>query len=167
MNNKTLVTRLALALAMTLSAAAFAGDTTTIEVTNNGITEKVSIDDLKTGETRQLYSEAGTLVTATRLADSLVLDIAGDKTTIPMIEAGDLSEEELLALIDKDGGDGKKHVVRIHRADGAHGDRKVVVLDGDEGELRELHGHDGPHVIVKDGDGKDGKRVIVKRTVNK
>ena len=30
MNNKTLVTRLALALAMTLSAAAFAGDTTTI-----------------------------------------------------------------------------------------------------------------------------------------
>ena len=150
MNNKSLVTCLALALATVLSGVAVAGDTTVIEVSNNGVTEKVSIDDLKTGETRQILSESGTLVTATRLADSLVLDIGGDKTTVPMIAAGEISEEELLALIDKDGGDGKKRVVRIHHADGAHGAHDV---------------HDAPHVIVADGEA--GKQVIVKRIVKK
>ena len=169
MNNNTLVTRLALALAMTLPAAAFAADTTDIEVVNNGVTEKVSIEDLKVGETRQLYSEAGTLVTATRTAESLVLDIGGDKTTVPMIEAGDLSEAEVMALLDKQGGDGKKHVIRLHHAEGgehakAGGHRRVVVVDAKDGELQELDG-DLPRVIVKDG--AQGKQVIVKRHVQK
>ena len=174
MKTNPLVSRLALALAVSLSAAslvAFAGEavgTTEIEVINNGVSEKISLADLKMGETRQLYSEAGTLVTATRLKDSLQLDIGGVKTTVPMMEAGDLSEDELLALIESDGAkaDGK-HVVRIHRADGAKGDgahRKVVVLDSKDGELRTLHG-DEPHVIVKHGG--EGKQVIVKRHVSK
>ena len=84
MKHTTLVARLALACASTLSAAAFAGESTQIEVRNNGITEKVTIDDMKVGETRQLYSEAGTLVTATRTADALTLDIAGEKTTVDL-----------------------------------------------------------------------------------
>lgn len=174
MKTNPLASRLALALAMSLSAAslvAFAGeavDTTEIEVIANGKSEKVSIENLKMGETRQLYSEAGTLVTVTRLKDSLQLDIGGEKTSVPMVEAGDLSEEELLALVEAGGGkgDGKRHVIRIHaagdKADGAH--RKIVMLDGKDGDLRELHGHE-PHVIVKDG--AEGKQVIVKRRVAK
>jgi hypothetical protein len=174
MKNNKLVSRLALAAAVSLSAAslvAMAGeavDTTEIEVVANGKTEKFSIDNLKQGETRQLYSEAGTLVTATRLADSLQLDIGGEKTTVPMVEAGELSDEELLALVEAGGGtaDGK-HVIRIHhgegdKAGGMH--RKVIVLDGKEGGAHALDGHE-PHVIVKDGG--DGKQVIVKRRIVK
>ena len=174
MKTNPLVSRLALALAVSLSAAslvAFAGDavdTTEIEVIANGKSEKISIDSLKMGETRQLYSEAGTLVTATRLKDSLQLDIGGEKTSVPMIEAGDLSDDELLALVEADGVtvDGKKHVIRIHhagdKADGAH--RKIVMLDGKDGTAHELDGHE-PHVIVKSGG--EGKQVIVKRRIAK
>lgn len=173
MKNNPLFSRLALALAISAaSLVAFAGvavDTTEIEVVANGKTEKVSIANLKMGETRQLYSEAGTLVTATRLADSLQLDIGGEKTSVPMMEAGDLSEAEILALIDDEdaGVDGKKRVVRIHHADHAKGEgghRKIVVIDGKDGEVHALEG-DEPHVIVKHGG--DGKQVIVKRTVVK
>ena len=179
MKNNPIVSRLALAFALSLSAAslvAMAGeatDTTEVEVVANGKSEKISIDGLKVGETRQQYSEAGTLVTATRTAEALVLDIGGDKTTVPMIEAGDLSEEELLALVAAhggDGADGKKRVVRIHHAtDGTHDKagaphRKVIMIDGKDGEVRHLEG-DGPHVIVdKNG---EGKQVIVKRRVVK
>lgn len=171
MKNKTLVSRLALACALTLSAAAFAADTTEIEVVANGVSEKVSIEDLQIGETRQLYSEAGTLVTATRTADALQLDIGGDTTTVPMIEARDLGDEEIQALIAQHHGEGAegKRVIRIHRADGEHakGDgmhRKVIVLEGKDGEPLELEG-EGPHVVVKHG--AEGKQVIVKRKVTK
>lgn len=175
MTNTPILSRLAFALAISAaSLVAFAGeavDSTEIEVVANGQSEKVRIENLKVGETRQIYSEAGTLVTATRLADSLQLDIAGDKTSIPMVEAGDLSEEELLALVGKEGAaDGKQHVVRIHHADhakGAAGEpglRKVIMIDGKDGDLHALEG-DGPHVIVKHGG--EGKQVIVKRTLKK
>lgn len=170
MKHTTLVARLALACAFTLSAAAFAGDTTEIEVVANGITEKVSIADLKIGETRQLYSEAGTLVTATRTADALTLDIGGEKTTVKMIEPDALSEEELAALIEGHHGEaGGKHVVRIHHADGKHaageaGQRKIVIIDAKDGEHREL---DADIARVLATDAGDGKRVIVKRTVSK
>ena len=174
MNKNPLVSRLTLALALSLSAAslvAFAGEgveTTEIEVIANGQSEKVRIESLKVGETRQLYSEAGTLVTATRLADSLQLDIAGEKTKIPMHDVADLSEAELIELVGHDGAkaDGK-HVVRFHHAKGEKGDgahRKVVVLEGDSAELHDLEG-EGPHVIVKDGSA--GKQVIVKRRLVK
>jgi hypothetical protein len=187
MNTAPLLHRLAFALALSLSAAslvAFAAEsseTTDIEVVANGKSEKVSLVDLKVGETRQLYSEAGTLVTATRTAESLELDIAGDKTSIKMLQPGDidgLEEAELAALIEAHGGaDGDvKRVVRIHRehADGAHAKhadgtahKRIVVLDGKDGELRTLHG-DHADVRVKhlDADG-DGKHVIVKRRVVK
>ena len=177
MQLQSLVSRLALACAIGLSAASIAAfaneatDTTEIEVVVNGQAEKVSIDNLKVGETRQLYSEAGTLVTVTRTVDSLQLDIGGDKTSIPMMEVGDLSGEEIEALVVShgDGADGKKHVVRIHHADGEHAKlegahHKVVVIDGEDGELSTLEA-DGPHVIVANGG--EGKQVIVKRKVVK
>jgi hypothetical protein len=187
MNTAPLLHRLAFALALSLSAAslvAFAAEsseTTDIEVVANGKSEKVSLVDLKIGETRQLYSEAGTLVTATRTAESLELDIAGDKTSIKMLQPGDidgLGEAELAALIEAHGGaDGDvKRIVRIHRehADGehaAHADgaphKRIVVLNGKDGELRTLHG-DHADVMVKHLDAAgDGKQVIVKRRVVK
>lgn len=187
MNTPHLLQRLSLAVALSLSAASLAAfaaepvETTDIEVVNDGVSEKVSIADLKVGETRQLYSEAGTLVTATRTAESLELDIAGDKTSIRMIEPEGLDDAELAALIEAHGGadgDGKvKRVVRIHREHGdasraehaAHAEahHKVIVLTGKDGEVRTLHG-DHPEVFVKhlDADG-DGKHVIVKRRVSK
>lgn len=171
MKNKTLVSCLALACALTLSASAFAAETTEIEVIANGNSEKVKVEDLEVGETRQLYSEAGTLVTATRTADALLLDIGGDKTTVPMMEAGDLGDEQIQALIAShhaEGAEGKR-VIRVHHADGEHAKgegrhRKVIVLEGKDGEPLELEG-EGPHVVVKDG--TDGKQVIVKRKVTK
>jgi hypothetical protein len=180
MKSSSLLHRLSFAVALSLSAAslvAFAAepsDTTEIEVVSNGKSEKVSITDLKIGETRQLYSEAGTLVTATRTAESLELDIAGDKTSIRMLDHPALDDAELAALIEAHGGgEGDvKQVIRLHRdhADAAHaaghGDgprHKVIVLSGKDGEE---FAHDGEHAefLLKHGDaGTDGKRVIVKR----
>ena len=188
MNATPLLQRLTLAVALSLSAASLvavageASETTDIEVVNNGKSEKLSITDLKVGETRQLYSEAGTLVTATRTAESLELDIAGDRTSIRMIDPAGLDDAELAALIEAHagGGDDVKRVIRVHRehADGehakhtehaAHGEahRKVIVLAGEDGEVRALHGDD-PEILLKhlDADG-DGKHVIVKRRVTK
>ena len=169
MRHTNLFSRLSLAFALSLSAASLvavaadATDTTEIEVTANGKTEKIAIADLKLGETRQLYSEAGTLVTVTRLADSLELDIGGDKTSVPMVEAGTLDDAELEALIADEGGitvDGKTRVIRIHHGDAAHdGKQRRVVMIGGKAE---------PHVVVKHGGGADdGKQVIVKRKVTK
>lgn len=188
MNAKPLLHRLTLAVALTLSAAslvAAAGETseiTDIEVVNGGKSEKISLTDLKVGETRQLYSEAGTLVTATRTAESLELDIAGDKTSIRMIEPGALDDPELAALIEAHGGaegDGKvKRVIRVRHgegADGAHAEhaahgeahRKVIVLSGKEG-AHPLDGDDVEVFLKHHGEaGADGKRVIVKRRVSK
>lgn len=184
MNRNALTHRLGLALALSLSAAsvvAFAGETvetTDIEVVANGKTEKVSLENLKVGETRQLYSEAGTLVTAIRTAEAIELDIAGEKTRIKMIDPahGDLDGAEIEALIEAhvgDAGDGEKRIVRIERevaggeGDGKHdGQRKVVIIKGDGG-THDLHG-EHPHVLIKHGDGDaDGKHVIVKRRIHK
>ena len=183
MKTTALLHRLTFAIALSLSAAslvAFAAepaDTTDIEVVSNGKSEKLSLTDLKIGETRQLYSEAGTLVTATRTAESLELDIAGDKTSIRMLDHHAMDDAELAALIEAHGGEGEvKHVIRLHRehADAAHaaghGDgsrKKVIVLSGKDGQ--EL-GHDAAHaeLMLKHGEaGADGKRVIVKRRVVK
>jgi len=184
MKTNALLHRLTFAIALSLSAAslvAFAaepGETTDIEVVSNGKSEKLSITDLKIGETRQLYSEAGTLVTATRTAESLELDIAGDKTSIRMLDHHDLDDPELAALIEAHhGGEGDaQHVIRVHRehADAAHaaghGDgmrRKVIVLTGKDGQE---FSHDDAHaeMLLQHGAaGTDGKRVIVKRRVVK
>lgn len=183
MNATSLLHRLTLAVALSLSAASLvavageAGETTDIEVVSNGKREKISLTDLKIGETRQLYSEAGTLVTATRTAESLELDIAGDKTSIRMIDpAAGLDDAELAALIEAhagEAGEGKvKRVIRVH-ADGEHAahaahheaHRKVIVLSGKDGDLRALHGADEVELLQHlDADG-DGKHVIVKRRV--
>lgn len=172
--------RFGLALALGLSAAslvAFAGetvDTTDIEVMAHGKTEEVRLENLKVGETRQLYSEAGTLVTAIRTADAIELDIAGEKTRIALAEAahGELGDAEIEALIEAHGGqaaDGEKRIVRIERnvVDGKHeGQRKVVIIKGD-GNMHDLHG-EHPHLLIKHGDGDaDGKHVIVKRRIQK
>jgi hypothetical protein len=184
MNPQPLLHRLTLAVALTLSAASLvavageARETTDIEVVSNGTSEKVSIADLKVGETRQLYSEAGTLVTATRTAESLELDIAGDRTSIKMFDHGALDDPELAALIEAhagaEGGEAK-HVVRIHRdhADAAHAThadgkqhRVIVLSDKDGAALR----HGGEHekfLIERGADGAEGKRVIVKRRLVK
>ena len=184
MKHHPLMQRLAFALALSLSGAslvAFAAEpleTTEIEVVNNGKSEKLSIDDLKVGETRQLYSEAGTLVTAVRTADAIELDIAGEKTRIALIDHGhgDLGDAEITAMIEAHAGahaDGEKRIVRIERevVDGVGdqsepGKRKIVVI-GANGETHDLHG-EHPHVLIKHGDGDvDGKHVIVKRRVHK
>lgn len=183
MNRHVVTQRLALALALSLSAAslvALAGETTEttdIEIVANGTSEKVSLDNLKVGETRQLYSEAGTLVTAIRTADAIELDIAGEKTRIAMFEPGqgEPDEARIEALIDAHAGDadGEKRIVRIEReviaseGDAKHdGQRKVVIIKGD-GSTHDLHG-DHPHLLVKHGDGHgDGKTVIVKRRIHK
>jgi hypothetical protein len=181
MSKHTPLQRLALALALSLSAAslvAVAGEsseTTDIEVIANGVTEKISIQDLKAGETRQLYSESGTLVTATRTADSLELDIAGDRTSIKLVEPGALDDPEIAALLEAHGaGDGKKHIVRVHRDGHAGGDakhdahvdghRRIVVIKGGEGEVSEL---DADALVVKTFDDPNAKQVIVKRRLTK
>jgi hypothetical protein len=183
MSRTPVLHRLALALALVIPATslvAIAGEateTTEIEVVANGVSEKLSIDDLKVGETRQLYSEAGTLVTATRTAESLELDIAGDKTSIRMLDPHAIDDPEIAALLEAHGApaDGHKRVVRIHRdgkaGEGAHaahveGHRKVIVVKAD-GEFDALDGAD-VDVIVKglaEGDA-DGKKVIVKRRLS-
>jgi len=162
--------RLALALCFALSGSTLAlaagSDTTQIEVINNGVSEKIELDALKIGETRQVHSEAGTLVTVTRLAESIELDIAGEKNSVPMIEPGELSHGEL-ATIEGDGD--KRRVIRLHHGkDGAHakvdGQRRVIVIETDGEGTHGLEG-DGPHVVIdKSG---EGKQVIVKRHVTK
>jgi len=173
MNFRIPAARLALAVSIALSASALAlageaTDTTEIEVVNDGVSEKVQLEQLRIGETRQVYSEAGTLVTVTRLADSIELDIGGDKTSVPMVEPGALSHEEILAIAGEAGADGKqRRVIRMHHGkNGEHagldGQRRVIVIEGDD--MHALDG-DGPHVVVdKSG---EGKQVIVKRRVLK
>jgi hypothetical protein len=178
MNRNPVIKRFAVAIALCLSAAslvAFAGETreiTEIEVIANGVSEKMKIEDLAIGETRQLYSEAGTLVTATRTAESLELDVGGTKTSIRMLDGGALDDPEILALIaahDADAEPGSKRVIRIHAGDGehaAHADgkhRRVIVL-GDKGGVHDLDGADGELRIDKDG---AGPHVIVKRRIVK
>lgn len=184
MKTTALLHRLTFAIALSVSAAslvAFAAEpseTTDIEVVSNGRSEKLSLTDLKLGETRQLYSEAGTLVTATRTAESLELDIAGDKTSIRMLDHHGMDDAELAALAEAHGGgEGEvKHVVRIHRehADAAHaaahGDglrKKVIVLSGKDGQEITHHGDHGELLLEHAAAGAEGKHVIVKRRVVK
>ena len=182
MKHNPLTQRLAFALALSLSVASLVAlaaeplETTEIEVVSNGKSEKLSIDDLKVGETRQLYSEAGTLVTAVRTADAIELDIAGEKTRIALIEPGhgDLGDAEIEALIEAHAGahaDGEKRIVRIERdvvegeGDGTQVGKRKIVMIGGHGETHDFHG-EHPHVLIKHGDG-DGKQVIVKRRIHK
>lgn len=182
MKHNPLTPRLAFALVLSLSVTSLVAlaaeplETTEIEVVSKGKSEKLSIDDLKVGETRQLYSEAGTLVTAMRTADAIELDIAGEKTRIALIEPGhgDFGEAEIEALIEAHTdahADGEKRIVRIERevvdgpGEGAQaGKRKIVVIGGD-GATHDLHG-EHPHVLIKHGDG-DSKQVIVRRRIHK
>jgi hypothetical protein len=174
-HNQPLLSRVTFAVALALSAAslvAYAGeasDSTEIQVFANGKQERITLDDLKTGETRQVYSEAGTLVTVTRLADSIELDIAGEKTSVPMHDG--LDAEHLAALIHSHDGvaaDGEKRVVRIHHAgekgegDGHH---KVIVLDHAGGDAQAVDMDDAQFVVKLGDDGE--KQVIVKRKVIK
>lgn len=185
---RPLIHRLSFSIALTLSAASLVAfavepqDSTEVEVTVNGNTEKLTLVDLKVGETRQIYSEAGNLVTATRTAESLELDIGGDKTSIKMIDASELGaselgDAELTALIEAHTGDaaaGEKRVVRIHREHavdgkaGGHtdGHRKVIVISGDAGAGHEPHTDDA-HVVMKHDGAAGGKQVIVRRKVTK
>lgn len=174
------IRRLSLALALGLglaSLAAFAGETsdvTEVEITVAGKTEKVVLEDMKPGESRQLYSEAGTLVTAVRTADGIELDIAGEKTRIAMLD-DELSPEALVALIDAEGDDGKVHrVVKVHHDGDTHashsidGKRTVVLVSGDDADVHTLdEGTEDISVLLDEaGAGAgDGKRVIVKRRI--
>lgn len=172
MNFRIPAARLALALCIALSGSALAlakdTDTTEIEVINNGVSEKIALASLKIGETRQVHSETGTLVTVTRLAESIELDIGGEKTSVPMIEPGEMSHEELVALGDEGHG-GKRRVIRLHHGQGgadakADGEPRVIVIDAAGHGGHRLEG-DGPHVVVdKSG---EGKQVIVKRRVTR
>jgi hypothetical protein len=178
MNTSVLLHRLSFAVALCLPAvslvalAAEPTETTEVEVIANGRTEKVELVDLKAGETRQVYSEAGTLVTATRTAQSLELDIGGDKTSIRMVEPDAIDDAELAALVEAHhgagGADGKR-IVRIHR-DAKHGSdahvdahRKVIVIADGEGDVEALDA-DGLDLLLEQDAGGDGKRVIVRHT---
>ena len=171
------VRRLALALALGLctaslvAVAAEPGDTTEVEIRNNGVTERVVLLDLGIGESRQLYSDAGTLVTATRTADALELDIAGDRTRVAM-PSDTLSDDAITALVNDaraDGDSGKTRIVRVHRT-GA-GDAETVDITGDARVLVLKRGDgvqtidaEGVDLLLDDAGDSDGKRVIVKRT---
>ncbi len=174
-HNPPLLSRATFAVALALSAAslvAYAGeasDSTEIQVFANGKQEKITLDDLKIGETRQVYSEAGTLVTVTRLADSIELDIAGEKTSVPMHHA--LGENEWGAMIEGEQtlAEAGKHVVRIHKigegGDHAGAHHKVIVLDKDGEGPHEIE-LDGAQIVMKH-DGPGEKAVFVKRKVVK
>jgi hypothetical protein len=177
MSKHPVLARLTLSVALSLSAAslvAFASETTDIEVSIAGVTERVSIADLAIGETRQLYSEAGTLVTATRTAESLELDIGGDKTSIRMIEPGNLDEGEIATLLHAHGAEakeGERRIVRIHRdkqaGDGAasvEGQRKIVVVKAGDGELTEL---DADAILLEHLGEPGAKQVVVKRRIER
>lgn len=173
--------RLAFALALCLGAASLASvaaeprDTTRVEIGQHGSSEVVVLEDLAIGESRQLYSEAGTRVTATRTAEAIELDIGGDKTRVVMPAPG-LSDDAIAALV-RDAhaaDDGKTRIVRVHRADAgdattvdvsgaAAGDARVVVIkrDGDVQSV-DLEGID---VLLDGAPAADGKRIIVKRTI--
>lgn len=169
----------ALTIAAGVSAASASSDTMDIEIRTAAGTEKLSLVDLAPGETRQVYSEAGTLVTATRTADLLVLDIGGDKTEIRMFDAQGLGADGHHVWVDKDveGDSDGRHVVRIHAGhsdgvavfhgdDAAHAERKIVVMrNHDAGDADAIEAE----VIDLLGDGAvsgDGKQVIVKRHVS-
>lgn len=180
MFKQAILPRLALSIALTLPAmslvaiAGEASDTTEIEVSANGVSEKVSIADLKIGETRQLYSEAGTLVTATRTAETLELDIAGDKTSISMTQPGEVDEIEIAALLEAhgvDAKDGERRIVRIHRdakvgESGEHdgAPHKIVLIKAGDGEVHTLDAETDA-VLVKHLGEPGAKQVIVKRRV--
>ena len=162
---------LGLACASLTSIAAESSDVTEIEVASGGNVERVTLDDLKVGESRQLYSEAGTLVTATRTADAIELDIAGEKTRIVMPGDG-LSSKALHVISDGDH-DGHR-IVEIHRKDGSHeshgvdGERRVVVIAGDDADVHTLDGTEDISVMLEalgGDDSGDGKRVVVKRRI--
>lgn len=170
--------RLTLALALSLTVASLATvaaepqETTRVEIGQNGSSEIVVLDDLAVGESRQLYSEAGTLVTATRTADAIELDIGGDKTRVVM-PTPDMSEDAIAAIVrDAHGGDGTARLVRVHRTDAGDattvdvsgdGESRVVVIKRD-GELQTMD-LDGIDVLLDEGAPADGKRIIVKRTI--
>ena len=172
------IRRLSLALALGFglaSLAAFAGathDVTDVEISAAGKTEKVVLEDLKVGESRQLYSEAGTLVTATRTADAIELDIAGEKTSIAVLD-GEFSSDALGALIEAAGDDGKvQRVVRVqhdgdtHTTHSVDGKRTIVLVSGDAADVHALHeGTEDIGVLLDDAAPGDGKRVIVKRRI--
>jgi hypothetical protein len=194
MSHHPVLRRLALALALALPAVSLvalaetANETTDVEILANGVSEKLSIADLKVGETRQLYSEAGTLVTATRTAESLELDIGGDKTSIRMIEPHGLDAAGLAHVIEAHGDetdDGLRRVIRIKR-DASHGDgtehaehadghSKLIVIRSKDGEHQELDAAEIDAlvnvVLIKNGGdpGSDTphKQVIVKRKVTR
>lgn len=181
MKSQPLLQHLSLALALSLASASMIAlaaepkdppavrETTEIEVIANGVSEKISLEDLQVGETRQLYSEAGTLVTAHRTAESLELDIAGEKSSIRMIDPGALDAPELAALIEAHGaGDGRRRVVHVHR-DGKHaagaageGHRKIVMISGGDGSVHDIDADD-VHVLLDEAGVGEGKRVIVTR----
>lgn len=165
--------RLALALAVAVAAASAVAapstETTRVEIGKHGTTEVVVLDDMKVGESRQLYSEAGTLVTAVRTQDAIELDIGGDKTRVTLPDA-DLSPEALADLIAQSGsGNGTPTIVRVQRAAGdvnasLAGKQRVVMIAGKDGAVETID-VDGASVHV-DGDVLSvdgGKRVIVQR----
>lgn len=162
--------RLALALAIVLATGAAVAapprDNTRIEIGKNGNTEVVVLDDMAIGESRQLYSEAGTLVTAVRTNEAIELDIGGDKTRVTLPDP-DLSPEAIARIV-AGAGDGSPAIVRIQRdgaAAGAEGKQRVVMIASKDGSVETIDAEDVK--LLVDGDAlvvDGGKRVIVQRT---
>lgn len=173
------IRRLSLALALGLglaSLAAVAGgasEVTEVRISSDGTTETIVLDDLKVGESRQLYSEAGTLVTATRTADAIELDVGGDKTRITLFDPA-LSSAASGVRVDVSGDeDGTQRVVKIrhdgqiHAGQGSDGKRTVVLVSGDGADVHTLDSGTDDIRVLLDGlapDG-DGKHVVVKRRI--
>jgi hypothetical protein len=171
------VRRMSLALALGLSIASLAAvagpasDVTEVEITVAGKTEHVVLDNLKVGESRQLYSAAGTLVTAVRTAEAIELDIAGEKTSIA-IHDGQMSAEELETLMAEGDGGTARRIVHVHRdtdmdsTQNVDGKRSIVIVTGDAAEMHALHdGSEDIDVVVDAPEAGDGKRVVVKRRI--
>lgn len=169
----TLSTAIGLCMASAAALAIEASDSTEVQVSVDGKTETVVLDNLKIGESRQLYSEAGTLVTAVRTADGIELDIGGEKTRINLPEPGVSGDALADFLLDgRDAGDGKTRIVRVHKSkDGAPatvnvqaGGAKRVVLVSHDGEIETLDA-DTIDALIDEAGSTNGKRVVVKRRI--
>lgn len=177
------VRRLSLALLLGLGMASLSAvattpettETTNIQVITNGKTENVVLHNLKIGESRQLYSEGGTLVSAVRTADAIELDIDGEKTRIGMHD-GPLTPDQIAALVvEAEHTDGASpRVIRVQRRGGGDAQvdaKRVVLVSTADGSLQTIDGDAAGDIelLLKDaGVSTDGgKRIIVKRHVTR
>ncbi len=165
---------IALALTLAVSAAAHAGDETTIRVrTAAGQIEKVTVDDIgaiAVGEGRALTTAAGNYAFLRREAENYVLEVAGERFELSGFtgETSEMLAAHHAAHGAKDHDGHERHVVIRHKTDEqveSKGEKRKIVRvlerDGSE-DITELEGE--IELALADG---EGARVMVTRKVTK